>query len=196
MHCIQGSDATGWTAIPIARAISASGTDRPRSCCRTVSFRALKALFASNEFDRTRPFAPPPDDPIKAARLDGNTATQSFHESAASKRSHSAVLRDVVAFANAGGGRIYLGVSAAEKRPVCWCRGDPTADRGIDAGTHRSGHATSQRWVRRIRLRWQAGARARRDGGTTNRTPWPPEESSFAAASNRPRRRATKSWPW
>ena len=43
---------------------------------------------------------------------------QAFHESAGSKRGQSAILRDVVAFANSGGGRVYLGVSASEKRPI------------------------------------------------------------------------------
>lgn len=118
MHCIQGSDAHRLERDPNRESNLGVG-DRPTEVLLPdVSFRALKALFGSHEFDRTRPFAPPPDDPIKAARLDGNTATQSFHESAASKRSHSAVLRDVVALANAGGGRVFLGVSAAEKRPT------------------------------------------------------------------------------
>lgn len=118
MHCIQGSDAHRLERDPNRESNLGVG-DRPTEVLLpTVSFRALKALFDSQEFDRTRPFAPPPDDPIKAARLEGNTAMQSFHETAASKRSHSAVLRDVVAFANARGGKIYLGVSAAEKRPT------------------------------------------------------------------------------
>jgi hypothetical protein len=118
MHCIQGLDAHRLERDPNRESNLGVG-DRPTEVLLPdVSFRALKALFASGEFDRTRPYAPPPDDPIKAARIEGNTASQSFHESAASKRSHSAVLRDVVAFANAAGGRVYLGVSAAEKRPT------------------------------------------------------------------------------
>ena len=83
-----------------------------------MSFAALKALLTSNEFDRTRAFIAPPSDPVKAARLEGNTAHQAFHESAGSKRGQSAILRDVVAFANSGGGRVYLGVSASEKRAI------------------------------------------------------------------------------
>jgi hypothetical protein len=123
MHCIQGSDAHRLERDPNRESNLGVG-DRPTEVLLPdVSFRALKALFDSSEFDRTRAFAPPPDDPIKAARLEGNTAKQAFHESMASKRSHSAVLRDVVAFANAGGGRVYLGVSAAEKRPTVGVEG-------------------------------------------------------------------------
>jgi predicted HTH transcriptional regulator len=60
-----------------------------------------------------------PADPVKAARLEGNSETQSFHESFSTKRTGiSHVLRDVVAFANSGGGTIFVGASAAEKRPV------------------------------------------------------------------------------
>jgi hypothetical protein len=83
-----------------------------------MSFAALKALLTSSEFDRVRAFIPPPSDPVKAARLEGNTAYQAFHESAGSKRGQSAILRDVVAFANSGGGQVYLGVSASEKRTI------------------------------------------------------------------------------
>ena len=83
-----------------------------------MSFAALKALLTSDEFDRVRAFTAPPSDPVKAARLEGNTAHQAFHESAGSKRGQSAILRDVVAFANSSGGRVYLGVSASEKRAI------------------------------------------------------------------------------
>jgi hypothetical protein len=118
MHCIQGSDAHRLERDP-ARESNLGVGDRPTEVLLpAVSFSALKQLFESNEFDRTRPFAAPPSNPVKAARIEGNTARQAFHESAASKRGHSAVLRDVVAFANAKGGQIYLGVSASEKRPI------------------------------------------------------------------------------
>ncbi|MCC7022412.1 MAG: putative DNA binding domain-containing protein [Thermomicrobiales bacterium] len=118
MHCIQGSDAHRLEQDP-ARASNLGIGDRPTEVLLPeMSFRALKELLTSDRFDDTRPFTPPPSDPIKAARLEGNTALQAFHESAATKRNQSAILRDVVGFANAGGGRIYLGLSAAEKRPI------------------------------------------------------------------------------
>jgi hypothetical protein len=118
MHCIQGSDAHRLEQDP-ARASNLGIGDRPTEVLLPeMSFRALKELLTSDRFDDSRPFTPPPSDPIKAARLEGNTVAQAFHESAATKRNQSAILRDVVGFANAGGGRIYLGLSAAEKRPI------------------------------------------------------------------------------
>ena len=118
MHCIQGSDAHRLERDPLRETNLGIG-DRPTEMLLPeVSFAALKELLTSDEFDRTRPFTPLPSDPVQAARLEGNTRQQAFHESATSKRGPGAILRDVVAFANADGGRIYIGVSAAEKRPV------------------------------------------------------------------------------
>jgi hypothetical protein len=118
MHCVQGSDAHRLEQDPNRESNLGVG-DRPTEMLLPeVSFAAIKELLASADFDRTRPFVAPPSDPIKAARLQGNTEDQAFHEGAGSKRSHSAILRDVVAIANASGGRLYLGISAAEKRPV------------------------------------------------------------------------------
>jgi hypothetical protein len=118
MHCIQGSDAHRLEQDP-ARESNLGIGDRPTEVLLPeMSFAALKALLTSEEFDRVRAFTAPPSDPVKAARLEGNTAHQAFHESAGSKRGQSAILRDVVAFANSGGGRVYLGVSASEKRAI------------------------------------------------------------------------------
>ena len=118
MHCIQGSDAHRLEQDPGAGDESRYRRPPDRGSPAEMSFAALKALLTSDEFDRVRAFTAPPSDPVKAARLEGNTAHQAFHESAGSKRGQSAILRDVVAFANSGGGRVYLGVSASEKRPI------------------------------------------------------------------------------
>jgi hypothetical protein len=118
MHCIQGSDAHRLEQDPTRESNLGVG-DRPTELLLPeVSFAALKALLSSTDFERTRAHTPPPSDPVKAARLEGNAAHQAFHEGAASKRGQSAILRDVVAFANSAGGAIYLGVSASEKRPI------------------------------------------------------------------------------
>src|SRR5215213_4315720 len=118
MHCIQGSDAHRLEQDPTRETNLGIG-DRPTEVLLPeMSFAALKALLTSSEFDRVRAFIPPPSDPVKAARLEGNNAYQVFHESAGSKRGQSAILRDVVAFANSGGGQVYLGVSASEKRTI------------------------------------------------------------------------------
>src|SRR5918993_4100030 len=118
MHCIQGSDAHRLEQDP-ARETNLGIGDRPTEVLLPETFfAALKALLTSDAFARARAFTAPPSDPVKAARLEGNGAHQVFHESAGSKRGQSAILRDVVAFANSGGGHVYLGVSASEKRPI------------------------------------------------------------------------------
>ncbi|MFT4036650.1 MAG: putative DNA binding domain-containing protein [Thermomicrobiales bacterium] len=118
MHCIQGSDCHRLEQDPLRETNLGVG-DRPTEVLvPELNFAALKALFASSDFEHTRPFTPPPSDPVKAARLDGNTSEQAFHESATAKRGQSAILRDMVGFANYGGGAIYIGISAAEKRPI------------------------------------------------------------------------------
>ena len=118
MHCIQGSDAHRLEQDPLRESNLGVGDRVTEVLLPDASFAALKALFSSTDFDRTRAHMAPPSDPVKAARLEGNTSRQAFHEGAASKRGQSAILRDVVAFANSGGGAIFLGVSASEKRPI------------------------------------------------------------------------------
>ena len=118
MHCIQGSDCHRLEQDPL-RDTNLGVGDRPTEVLvPELSFAALKELFASTEFERTRPYTPPPSDPVKAARLDGNTSTQVFHESVTARRGQGAILRDIVGFANSTGGTIYIGLSAAEKRPI------------------------------------------------------------------------------
>jgi hypothetical protein len=126
MHCIQGSDCHRLEQDPLRETNLGVG-DRPTEVLLPeLTFASLKGLFASNEFEHTRPFTPPPSDPVKAARLDGNTSTQVFHESATARRGQGAILRDIVGFANSGGGTIYIGLSAAEKRPIAGVA-DPAA---------------------------------------------------------------------
>ncbi|MFN8664740.1 MAG: putative DNA binding domain-containing protein [Thermomicrobiales bacterium] len=126
MHCIQGSDCHRLEQDPLRETNLGVG-DRPTEVLLPeLSFAALKGLFAGNDFERTRPFTPPPSDPVKAARLDGNTSTQVFHESATARRGQGVILRDIVGFANSGGGTVYVGLSAAEKRPIAGVA-DPAA---------------------------------------------------------------------
>ncbi len=121
MHCIQGSDAHRLTTDP-NRETNLGVGDRPTEVeLPEVSFRALKDLFLSDEFDRVRGYAG-----ISAAvqefrddRAEGNGAEQSFHESLSTKKTGVGhILRDIVAFANGDGGTVYVGASAFEKRPL------------------------------------------------------------------------------
>jgi hypothetical protein len=92
-----------------------------------ASFEALMEVFEGDDFTRTRPSRPvaeTPYDHVQAARDQGNTIVQSFHESMSRQggRLHK-VLCDVVALANTRGGTVYVGLSAAKK-------GEP---RGVDS---------------------------------------------------------------
>jgi len=118
MHCIQGSDAH---AIKGEGKHPGVGERATEVLLPERSFQALKELFLSNDFGRTRPYrrSEQPFDHVAAARNQGSTIVQSFHESMTRRggRLH-AVLRDVVAFGNTNGGTIYLGVSPNPKLPL------------------------------------------------------------------------------
>jgi Schlafen, AlbA_2 len=119
MHCIQGSDAHRLTRDLKDKNRLGIG-DRITECLMPeASFEALKALFEGDDFTRTRPYRPAAEQPfdhVQAAREEGNTIVQSFHETMTQQagRSHK-VLCDVAAFANTRGGTIYIGISAARK---------------------------------------------------------------------------------
>jgi pyridoxine/pyridoxamine 5'-phosphate oxidase len=119
MHCIQASDAH---AVNATRSTLGVG-DRPTEVLiPEVSFAALKELFLSDDFARTRPagkISEEPFDHVEAALKEGPTLVQSFHEQATRQGGRlNAVLRDVVGFANSNGGTAYIGVSARRKSQV------------------------------------------------------------------------------
>lgn len=119
MHAIQGSDAHRLARDPERESQLGIGDRATEVLLPDVSFDALKALFAGDDFERTRAWTPAPDDPVKAARLEGNTEIQAFHENLTTKRTGVGhVLRDIVALANAAGGTVFVGASGAEKRPI------------------------------------------------------------------------------
>ncbi len=118
MHCIQGSDAHRLMRDPNDPANLGVGDRATEMLLPELSFDALKAVFASNDFARTRPYRPTtaPFDHVRAAREQGSSIVQSFHESMTRKGGRMlAVLSDIVAFANTNGGTIYVGVSANPK---------------------------------------------------------------------------------
>jgi len=118
MHCIQGSDAHRVTGQAGNRQNLGVGERATELLLPEASFRALKELFLSDDFQRTRPFRrqAEPVDFVEEARSEGASLVQSFHEQMTRQggRLH-AVLRDVVAMANGNGGTIYIGVSANPK---------------------------------------------------------------------------------
>jgi hypothetical protein len=122
MHCIQGSDAHRVTGESQRRKILGIGDRVTDVLLPEVSFEALKELFQSNDFARTRPHrkkAEPAFDFIHAAREEGANIVQDFHESMSVRGGRLyAILADVCAFANTNGGTLYIGLSADPKKPV------------------------------------------------------------------------------
>lgn len=119
MHCIQGSDAHRLRSLPGTHQNLGIGERTTELLLPEVSFQALKALFLSHDFARTRPCSPSaeaPFDYVQEARKQGASIVQSFHDQStrAGGRLH-AILRDVVAFANTNGGTIWIGVNPNAK---------------------------------------------------------------------------------
>jgi len=122
MHVIQSSDAHRLKGLPGTHANPGVGERLIELLLPEVSFSAIKALFASQDFSRTRPASATPDvvfDHVLDARKQGISIVQSFHEqgSRAGGRLH-AILRDVVAFANTNGGTIWVGVSSNARAKI------------------------------------------------------------------------------
>jgi hypothetical protein len=123
MHCIQGSDAHRLRLDPKNKKNLGIGDRATRVQMAEVSFGALKTLFKSNDFARTRPHWPAAEDDfdfIQQAREDGPSIIQDFHESMTGRGGRLyAVIADVCAFANTNGGALHIGVSAdAKKEPA------------------------------------------------------------------------------
>jgi hypothetical protein len=118
MHCIQGSDAHRLDQHPRDRRRLGWGDRVTEILLPEPSFEAIKAVFVGDDFSRTRPYRPTkaPFDHVQAAREEGPSIVQSFHESMTKQggRLH-AILRDVTAMANTNGGTVYVGVRADPK---------------------------------------------------------------------------------
>lgn len=124
MRCIQGSDAHRLNASghkggkPTHLGIGDRVTE---ALLPERSFEALLEMFQGNDFSRTRPYNPSrqPLDYIQAAREEGPSLVQSFHEAASRRGGHLyTVIADVCAFANTNGGTVYVGLSSDAKKPV------------------------------------------------------------------------------
>jgi hypothetical protein len=118
MHCIQGSDAHRMTRDPKDPNRLGWGDRVTEILLSEPSFEAIKAVFVGDDFSRTRPYRPAqaPFDHVQAARDEGPSIVQSFHEGMTTRggRLH-AILRDIVAMANTNGGTVYIGVKADPK---------------------------------------------------------------------------------
>ncbi len=122
MHCIQGSDAHKLVFDPKYKNEMGVGDRATEILLDELSLEAIKNVFLGNDFARTRPYRLPteePFDPIRAAREQGDTLVQAFHERMTDKRGIArAILEDVVALANTNGGMVYIGASANARAAV------------------------------------------------------------------------------
>lgn len=121
MHCIQGSDAHRLARDPKNVKQLGVGDRATEVLIDEVAFDALKELFLSNDFARTRPHVPGQTttefDYVQQAREQGANIVQDFHDSMTQKGGKLyAVLCDICAFANTNGGTLYVGVSADPKQ--------------------------------------------------------------------------------
>ncbi len=121
MHCIQGSDAHRIQADPKNPKRLGIGDRATDLLLEDSSFEAILALFRSKQFDRTRPARPKdqPFDNVAAARAEGPSIVQSFHESASQRGGRlTAILGDICAFANTMGGTVYVGANHRKSTPT------------------------------------------------------------------------------
>jgi hypothetical protein len=122
MHCIQGSDAHRLTTDPQRKKNLGVGERATDVLLPEISFEALKELFESNDFARTRPhrhIAEPAFDFIHAAQEEGPNIIQDFHENMAVRGGKRySIIADVCAFANANGGTLYIGLQSDPKKPI------------------------------------------------------------------------------
>ena len=121
MHCIQGSDAHRLIADPNDKNRLGIGDRVTEVHLPEPSFEALKKLFQSKDFSRSRPFraTQAPFDHIIEARKEGTNIVQAFHASITRRGGHFyTMLTDICAFANTNGGTIFVGVSDDPKAVV------------------------------------------------------------------------------
>ena len=118
MHCIQGSDAHRLHRAAGDKHVLGIGDRATEIALPEISFEAICEVIKGSDFALTRPYRPKkePFDYIAAARDQGPNIVQSFHETwTRSGGRLTAILSDVVAFANTNGGTVYVGVSATRK---------------------------------------------------------------------------------
>jgi hypothetical protein len=132
MHCIQGSDSHRLTTDPVRKKNLGVGDRTTDVLLPEVDFDALREVFLSNDFARTRAHrmtAEPAFDFIHAAQEEGANIVQDFHEGLTVRGGQRyAIIADVCAFANTNGGTLYIGLTADPKKPAV---GVPDAEQAI-----------------------------------------------------------------
>jgi hypothetical protein len=122
MRCIQGSDAHRLERDPRNPKNLGVGERVTEVLLPELSFEALYDVFAGNDFALTRPYrgSHTPYDHVLAARQEGPSIVQAFHESMSVRGGRLyAIIADVCAFSNTNGGTLYVGASSNPKvKPV------------------------------------------------------------------------------
>lgn len=133
MHCIQGSDAHLLVKNDAYQNKLGVGERTTDVRLPEKSFQALKDLFQSNNFSRTRPHrhsSQPAYDFINEARQKGATFMQDFHDKITVRGGNLySIIADICAFANSNGGTLYLGLSGD---PGASFEGIPRPNQSID----------------------------------------------------------------
>lgn len=120
MHCLQGSDAHRLNVDPKNPKRLGIGDRASELLLDEASYDAICVLLRSTQFDRIRPVRPKdkPFDPLLAAREEGASIVQSFHESAQQRGGKfDAILYDLCAFANTVGGAVFVGAGLKKEGP-------------------------------------------------------------------------------
>jgi hypothetical protein len=114
MHCIQGSDSHRLSTDPQHKKNLGIGDRTTDVLLPDLTFDALKELFLSNDFSRTRPHRQSEEtafDFIQSAVEEGANIIQSFYEALSFKTKNiNPILEDICAFSNTNGGSIFVGV--------------------------------------------------------------------------------------
>ncbi len=122
MRCIQGSDAHRLERDPRNPKNLGVGERVTEIMLTELSFTALYEVLSGNDFALTRPYrgSTAPYDHVLAARQEGPSIVQAFHESMSVRGGRLyAIIADICAFANTNGGTLYIGVSSNPKvKPV------------------------------------------------------------------------------
>lgn len=115
MHLIQSSDSHSLNSYVEGKNTRFGVGERvTEMLLKDRSFEAIRDLFLGTDFSRTRPYNPDRTafDFIQAAREEGPSLVQSFHETLDRKGGKlHAIIADVCAFANTNGGTVYVGLS-------------------------------------------------------------------------------------
>ena len=118
MRIVQGSDAHRLVADARNAKNLGVGDRVTEISLPERSFQAILEVFESNDFARTRPYraSKDPYDHVQAAREEGASIVQAFHDSMTRRGGRLyAVIADVCALCNTNGGTIYVGASAKPK---------------------------------------------------------------------------------